>query len=257
MSKINLSFTVEGFEFKTPDGDCKLPKLNINYNSEFTAEESEVAMKGFTEAFNAGFKNAFEATQTQVEVKHAETPATTEVKTDEFCEVPSEETSNNVEFGKLYMNKDNGIPTLEVIACGRTYYMSWFRGYRIQISGTMDGSGDYGSSPVMHYKETFGGMPYNIQTSIIDMAAMHAINRFCQYGGRGLVPPYVGYGSIYMKWLDETVKYTFKTDKSNIIVDDDYYREVENGVWEEIPYEERKAAREAAEAEAKAKANEE
>lgn len=149
---------------------------------------------------------------------------------------------SKVEFGKLYLNKSNSIPTLEVIACGRTYYMSWFRGYRIQVSGTIDGSGDYGSSPVMHYKDAFGDQPYNIQTSIIDMAAMHAITKFCQYGGSGLVPPYIDFDSIYHKWLDETTKFTFGINKSNIIIDDDMYREVEPNVWEEIPYEERKAA---------------
>jgi hypothetical protein len=257
MSKINLSFTVEGFEFKTPDGDCKLPKIGVSYDDEFEKEESVEAMKGFNTAFTAAFEQAFKATTTTTDTTPTTTTTTTETSNN-FCEVQDDELSQHkVKFGKLYLNKKNGIPTLEVICSKGIYYMSWFRGYRIQISGSMDGDGDFGSSPVIAYfDKVFKDLDNSVKTSIIDMAAMHAVNKFCQYAGRDLIPPHIVFSDIYMKWLDETVKYTFKEDTSNVTICDDYYRELEPGVWEYIPYAERKAA-EAKVADAKAEDDEE
>ena len=245
MSKINFKFNAEGFQFKTADGNCELPKLDVSYDAEFEKEESVEAMKGFNTAFTAAFEQAFKATSM--------TTDTTPTTTTNFCEVQDDEISKHkVEFGKLYLNKENGIPTLEVVCSKGIYYMSWFRGYRIQISGSMDGEGDFGSSPVIAYfDEVFKDLDISTKTSMIDMAAMHAVNRFCQYAGRDLIPPHIGFSDIYMKWLDQTVKYTFKEDTSNVTICDDYYRETEPGVWEYIPYTERKAA-EAKVADAKA-----
>lgn len=259
MSKINFKFNAEGFQFKTADGNCALPKLSVDYDAEFDPTETVEAMKGFNTAFTSAFEQAFKATSMTPNETPAPTPSTASIKqTDNFCEV--ENKSNQIKFGKLYLNKDNGIPTLELIGNHGTFYMSWFRGYRIQVSGTMDGGWNYGASPVMaYYKDLFGSSDTVTQTNIIDMAAMTAIAKFSQYAGWDQIPPRTGFSDIYAKWLDETVKYTFGTDESNVVICDEYYRETEPGVWEEIPYAERKSARkaEAKVADAKAENDEE
>lgn len=165
--------------------------------------------------------------------------------TTNFCEV-AVETSNKIHFGKFFFNKRNGFPILEVITPeGKSFYLSLFRFYRIQVSGSEDGEGDYGSSPVIpFYDKVFADMPISVKTDLIDSFARDALSRFSTYGGQELVIPHIGISSIYHKWLHETVCFCFSTSKSNIVTTlfDYNYKELEPNVWVEKTKEERNAS---------------
>lgn len=125
----------------------------------------------------------------------------------------------NIEFGTLTLEGRTGIPTLEIKCEDRSYYLTPFRGYRFQVSGSRDGVGDYGSSPVIHYKENLGGLHYAITTSIIDSAARDALSRFCD--GRGAMPHIGPLTHIFYEFIDESHKWLFGTKSNYLILDQD------------------------------------
>ena len=131
------------------------------------------------------------------------------------------ETRNDqiITFGNLTLEGRTGIPTLE-IKCGNSpYYLQPFRAYRFQVSGSKDGDGDYGSSPVLHFRENFKGMHYALTTGIIDSAARDAIYRFCD--GRGMVPSIGVLTHIYYEFIDECHKWLFGTKSNYLVFDED------------------------------------
>lgn len=124
-----------------------------------------------------------------------------------------------ITFGGLTLEGRSGIPTLEIKCDNRSYFLTPFRGYRFQVSGSRDGDGDYGSSPVIHYKDTFGNMHYAITTSIIDSAARDALSRFCD--GRGVMPHIGPLTHIWYEFVDESHKWLFGTKSNYLILDQD------------------------------------
>lgn len=123
------------------------------------------------------------------------------------------------EFGKLTLEGKTGIPTLEIKCGDRSYYLQPFRAYRFQVSGSKDGDGDYGSSPVLHYRDTFKGMPCSITTGVIDSAARDALYRFCE-GRCGI--PFIGtLTNVYYEFLDESHKWLWGTKSNYLILDED------------------------------------
>lgn len=126
--------------------------------------------------------------------------------------------NNTITFGKITLEGKTGIPTLEIVTDDRSYYLTPFRGYRFQVSGTKDGDGDYGSSPVVHFKKNFGGMHYAITTGVIDSAARDALSRFCD--GRGSMPHIGPLTSIWYEFIDESHRWIFG-DKSNYLILDE------------------------------------
>jgi hypothetical protein len=126
------------------------------------------------------------------------------------------ETRNaQITFGELTLEGRTGIPTLEIKCGDRSYYLTPFRGYRFQVSGSKDGDGDYGSSPVIHYKENFGGMHYVITTGVIDSAARDALSRFCD--GRGVMPHIGPLTHIWHEFIDESHKWLFGMGSNYIV----------------------------------------
>lgn len=124
-----------------------------------------------------------------------------------------------IEFGSLTLEGRTGIPTLEIKCGDRSYYLTPFRGYRFQVSGSRDGDGDYGSSPVIHFKETFGGLHYAVTTGIIDSAARDALSRFCD--DRGMMPHIGPLTHIYYEFIDESHKWLFGTKSNYLVFDQD------------------------------------
>ena len=124
-----------------------------------------------------------------------------------------------IEFGALTLEGRSGIPTLEIKCGDRSYYLTPFRGYRFQVSGSTDGDGDYGSSPVIHYKETLGGLHYVVTTGVIDSAARDALSRFCD--GRGITPHIGPLTHIWHEFIDESHKWLFGTKSDYLIFSDD------------------------------------
>ena len=66
-------------------------------------------------------------------------------------------------------------------------YLTPFRGYRFQVSGTMDGQGDFGSTQVIHFKEfeTLSDIAIAEILRSLAMAAIHAFSK-SGYVRRGL-----------------------------------------------------------------------
>lgn len=126
--------------------------------------------------------------------------------------------NNTITFGKITLEGKTGIPTLEIICEDRSFYLTPFRGYSFQVSGTKDGDGDYGSSPVVRFKENFGGMHYAITTGVIDSAARDALSRFCD--GRGCMPHIGPLTSIWYEFIDESHRWIFG-DRSNYLILDE------------------------------------
>lgn len=124
-----------------------------------------------------------------------------------------------IEFGTLTLEGRTGIPTLEIKTDGRSYYLTPFRAYRFQVSGSKDGDGDYGSSPVIHFKKTLGGLHYTITTGIIDSAARDALSRFCD--GRGMMPSIGVFSHVWYEFIDESHKWLFGTKSDYVILDKD------------------------------------
>ena len=124
-----------------------------------------------------------------------------------------------ITFGGLTLEGRSGIPTLEIKCDNRSYFLTPFRGYRFQVSGSRDGDGDYGSSPVIHYKEALGGLHYAVTTGIIDSAARDALSRFCD--GRGVMPHIGPLTHIWYEFVDESHKWLFGTKSNYLILDQD------------------------------------
>lgn len=128
-------------------------------------------------------------------------------------------TEMKIEFGTLTLEGRTGIPTLEIKCGDRSYYLTPFRAYRFQVSGSKDGDGDYGSSPVLHYREAFKGLPCSITTGVIDSAARDALYRFCE--GRCQIPFIGTLNNIYYEFLDESHKWLWGTKSNYLILDED------------------------------------
>ena len=70
------------------------------------------------------------------------------------------------------------IPTLKIaFDNGGGYYLQPFRKYRFQVSGSIDGEGDYGSSNNLPY-ENLKDLPVSTTTAILTDAAKAAIKDF-------------------------------------------------------------------------------
>ena len=70
------------------------------------------------------------------------------------------------------------IPTLKLaFDNGGGYYLQPFRKYRFQVSGSIDGEGDYGSSNNLPY-ENLKDLPVSTTTAILTDAAKAAIKDF-------------------------------------------------------------------------------
>ena len=70
------------------------------------------------------------------------------------------------------------IPTLKIaFDNGGGYYLQPFRKYCYQVSGSIDGDGDYGSSNILPY-ENLKDLPVSTTTAILTDAAKAAIKDF-------------------------------------------------------------------------------
>lgn len=131
----------------------------------------------------------------------------------------NETRNNQITFGNLTLEGRSGIPTLEIKVDDRSYYLTPFRAYRFQVSGSKDGDGDYGSSPVLHFRENFKEMHYALTTGVIDSAARDALSRFCD--GRGMMPHIGVMTHIWYEFIDESHKWLFGTKSNYAILDED------------------------------------
>lgn len=129
------------------------------------------------------------------------------------------------EFGKLTKEGKYGIPTLEIIitasdsltVVGR-FYLQPFRKYRMQVSGSPSGDGDYGSSPVICY-ETLKDLGYGVTTSILDSAAYEALYKFIEYRKLSNLPQMGTLRKQWNEYIDECHRWIYGTKSNYIILD--------------------------------------
>lgn len=107
--------------------------------------------------------------------------------------------------------KDHDLPTIVIEALDskgnvvRNGYLTPFRAYRFQVSGTVNGEGDYGSTPVCNLPE-LARMVNGY--SVIMPHAFTAIARWARGYRFGLDPYKIfGYDSVAEKWLKATVEW--------------------------------------------------
>lgn len=138
--------------------------------------------------------------------------------------------SINLEFGELTLTGDTNIPTLEIICGEHSFYLQPFRAYRFQVSGTPDGMGDYGSSPVIQYREL--NLHYAITTGILDSAARDALSRFAD--GRGVMPHIGTCTHVYYEFIDLCHRWLYGTKSNYLVFDEDRVIKIDDLMKEEL-----------------------
>lgn len=139
--------------------------------------------------------------------------------------------SINLEFGELTLEGIFNIPTLEIICGDRSFYLQPFRAYRFQVSGSATGSGDYGSSPVIHYKE-LSSLHYAVTTGILDSAARDALSRFAD--GRGVMPHIGACTHAYYEFIDLCHRWLYGTKSNYLVFDEDRVIKIDDLMKEEL-----------------------
>lgn len=88
-------------------------------------------------------------------------------------------------FGEVTIDYHSDIPQVEVIIESydgskfiRKGWLSPFRGYRFQVSGTRNGRGDYGSSPVMRYSKELASVHPTLIEDLLRGQAIIAVEHF-------------------------------------------------------------------------------
>lgn len=107
--------------------------------------------------------------------------------------------------------KDHDLPTIVIEAVDadgnivRNGYLTPFRAYRFQVSGTVDGRWDHGSSPVCDLSEL---ARMSDGYGVLLPHAFIAIARWARAYKLGLDPYAIfGYGNVAEKWLEATVEW--------------------------------------------------
>jgi hypothetical protein len=107
--------------------------------------------------------------------------------------------------------KDHDLPTIVVEAVAadgqvvRKGYLTPFRAYRFQVSGTVNGEGDFGSTPVCNLSEL---ARMSDGYGVLLPHAFTAIARWARGYKLGLDPYAIfGYGNVAEKWLEATVEW--------------------------------------------------
>lgn len=91
-----------------------------------------------------------------------------------------------LEIGNLLWNDRHTMPILELVNGGKTVYLTPFRWYKFQVSQTLDGEWDLGSSCQIRF-ENFSSLSVENFTNLMISLAYAAI---CDYCARNdAVPP--------------------------------------------------------------------
>lgn len=131
-------------------------------------------------------------------------------------------------FGDLTFEGSTKIPTLKIklkiekngFLIG---YLAPFRGLCFRVSATKDGDGNYGSSPIIHYKDRFSGAPAEFTKKLMWSAAIEAMSHFCN--SRNSLTPLretpkaISIESVFNKFIDESYKWIFGEQSNTDVTD--------------------------------------
>ena len=84
---------------------------------------------------------------------------------------------NAITLGEIVYNDSNNMPQLEVMFGGTVVgYLTPFRHYCFQVSDTIDGDGDMGSSPIVRLDEVVYYLEDGTDKAVLKGLAMLALN---------------------------------------------------------------------------------
>lgn len=123
----------------------------------------------------------------------------------------------NAEFLGISFEGRTDIPTLHIEATyekgeKRERFLTPFRKYRFQVSATIDGEGDCGSSPITMFSD-LSHLDKSITTSILWSAAVTALYNFSHTGNT----PGLAHNDLWIEFIDLCHRWIYGKD-SNLLV---------------------------------------
>lgn len=121
---------------------------------------------------------------------------------------------SSVEFTGITFEGYTDIPTLHIETTyengeKRSRFLTPFRKYCFQVSATIDGEGDCGSSPITMFSE-FSNLDKTITTPILWSAAVTALYDFCHTG----VMPGLKRNDLFIEFIDLCHRWIYGTDSN-------------------------------------------
>ena len=122
-----------------------------------------------------------------------------------------------VEFTEITFERYTSIPTLHIEATyengeKRSRFLTPFRKYCFQVSATIDGEGDCGSSPITMFRD-LSNLDKAITTPVIWSAAVTALYNFCHTGDM----PGLKRNDLFIEFIDLCHRWIYGKD-SNLLV---------------------------------------
>jgi len=109
------------------------------------------------------------------------------------------------------------IPTLKIVFDnGNGYYLQPFRKYCFQVSGTIDGDGDYGSSNTLPY-ENLKDLTISTTTAILTDAAKAAIKDFESRNSDWVISNISIPRRTFAKFIDECHRWIYNKQSDYIV----------------------------------------
>lgn len=125
---------------------------------------------------------------------------------------------NAITLGNIVYNDSNNMPQLEVMLNGTTVgYLTPFRHYCFQVSDTIDGDGDMGSSPVVRLDEVVNYLEDGTDKAVLKGLAMLALSHVA----RGF-KSYIDIGGMTKVPAEEESKDKWYADKLEMYIDKVY-----------------------------------
>lgn len=123
----------------------------------------------------------------------------------------------NVEFTGITFEGHTDIPTLHIEATYETgekreRFLTPFRKYCFQVSATIDGEGDCGSSPITMFQE-FSHLGKRITSPILWSAAVTALYNFCHTGE----VPGLNHNDLWIEFIDLCHRWIYGTDSNYVV----------------------------------------
>lgn len=124
-----------------------------------------------------------------------------------------------VEFTGITFEGYTDIPTLHIEATyengeKRERFLTPFRKYCFQVSATIDGEGDCGSSPITLFSE-FSNLDKTITTPILWSAAVTALYDFCHTGNI----PGLKHNELWKEFIDLSHRWIYDKESDILVLE--------------------------------------
>ena len=123
-----------------------------------------------------------------------------------------------VEFTGITFEGYTDIPTLHIEATyesgeKRKRFLTPFRKYCFQVSATIDGEGDCGSSPIIMFRE-FSHLEKSLTSPILWSAAVTALYNFCHTGNM----PSLNHNNLWLEFIDLCHRWIYGKDSDYVVL---------------------------------------